>query len=270
MRLARTLRCTHAPPPAMDHDDAPIGRLLSRREALALLGTGSLALLAGCGARSSEATGAASPPAGPCLVKPEATEGPFFFEGDLFRQDLRTDTASGRVSPGTPLALTVGVSRVAEGACVPLEGALVDIWHCDAAGAYSGYPSEGTAGQNFLRGVQRTDAAGEASYLTVYPGFYRGRAVHIHLKVRTGEDAEAYEFTSQLYFPDDLSDEVFATGPYAASSSTRVRNDRDGLYRRGGDQLLLAPTSTEDGFAARFDFGLDLSDTEKGASDRWG
>ncbi|MEM6325810.1 MAG: intradiol ring-cleavage dioxygenase [Bacteroidota bacterium] len=258
----------------MDHDDLPIGRLLSRREVLALLGTGSAALLVGCGTSTAESAAASpsvtSAPGSPCLVKPEQTEGPFFFEDDLFRRDIRMDTASGAMSAGVPLTLTIGVSRVAEAECLPLQGALVDIWHCDADGAYSGYASEGTEGRNFLRGVQRTDAAGEASFLTVYPGWYRGRAVHIHLKVRTSEDADAYEFTSQLYFPDDLSRTVFEQAPYAREG-TRVSNDRDGIYRRGGGaDLLLAPVPDGDGYTARFDFGLDLSDAATGASDRFG
>lgn len=262
------------PTPDMDHDDLPIGRLLSRREAVALLGAGGAALLFGCGTSSAE-NASASPVASaesPCLVKPEATEGPFFFEGDLLRQDIRMDSATGALSPGLPLTLTIGVSQVTDGACVPLPDAIVDIWHCDARGAYSGYAQERTEGLDFLRGFQRTDASGEASFTTIYPGWYTGRAVHIHLKVRTGEGADAYEFTSQLYFPDTVTDEVFANDLYArANTDRRVRNAQDGIYARGGGpQLLLAPERDGDGYRARFDFGLDLSDTRTGASDRWG
>lgn len=257
----------------MDHDDRPIGRLLSRREAVALLGTGSAAVLFGCGTSSAESPNSSpvATPGSPCLVKPEATEGPFFFEGDLFRHDIRSDSATGDVSPGLPLSLTIGVSQVTDGACVPLGNAIVDIWHCDARGAYSGYAQENTEGRDFLRGFQRTDAAGEASFTTIYPGWYQGRAVHIHLKVRTGGEADAYEFTSQLYFPDTLTDEVFASDLYArANTDRRVRNTQDGIFTRdGGAQLLLAPERDGGGYRARFDVGLDLSDTHTGASDRW-
>lgn len=258
----------------MDHDDLPIGRLLSRREAVALLGTGSAALLFGCGTSSAEGgnaqAGATS--GSPCLVRPEATEGPFFFDGDLFRHDIRMDSATGAPSPGLPLALTIGVSQVSDGACVPLANAIVDIWHCDARGAYSGYDQEGTEGSDFLRGFQRTDASGEASFTTIYPGWYPGRAVHIHLKVRTDAGADAYEFTSQLYFPDALTDEVFSDDLYArADTNRRIRNPQDGIFTRdGGTQLLLAPERDGDGYRARFDVGLDLSDAQTGASDRWG
>lgn len=258
----------------MHHDDAQIGRLLSRREALALLGAGSAALLAGCRADSAGSlTTPPSPASAPasgisCLVKPEQTEGPFFGSSNPDRSDLRTDTSSGGVRAGVPLALTIGVSSVSAGGCRPLEGATVDVWHCDAQGAYSGFRSEGTEGADFLRGVQRTDAAGRASFVTVYPGWYRGRAVHLHLKVRTGDGSDAYEFTSQLYFPDAVSDDVFTRAPYARTGGTRVPNDRDGIFRsNGGDQLVLDVTATDDGYAGRFDFGLDLSDAATGAPD---
>ncbi|MEL6615921.1 MAG: twin-arginine translocation pathway signal protein [Bacteroidota bacterium] len=255
----------------MDHDDTPIGRLLTRREALALVGASGAALFLGCGTGTAEgATPAASGAASPCLVKPEATEGPFFATGDLFRSDLRTDVATGEATPGMPLALTVGVSRVDGNACTPLQGAIVDIWHCDARGAYSGFASEGTEGSTVCRGYQRTNADGEASFVTVYPGWYRGRAVHLHLKVRTDETADAYEFTSQLYFPDALSETVFATAPYDRPGAW-LRNERDGIYTRGrGAELLLTPEASGEGYAARFDFGLDLSDTATGAPDGFG
>ncbi|MEM1057261.1 MAG: intradiol ring-cleavage dioxygenase [Bacteroidota bacterium] len=259
----------------MDHDDLPIGRFLSRREALALLGVGGTGLLVGCGTRPTEETALSASASGsapsPCLVKPEQTEGPFFFEDGVFRRDIRSNVATGEAKAGVPLTLTIAVSRLHEAACEPIENAIVDIWHCDALGAYSGYAREGTEGETFCRGFQRTDAAGEASFLTIYPGWYRGRATHIHLKVRTSEEADAYEFTSQLYFPDSVSDEIAAMRPYAAASFTRVRNNRDGIYMRGGgNQLLLAPTREGDGYAARFDFALDLSDAATGRTDRFG
>ncbi|MGB3543611.1 hypothetical protein, partial [Rubrivirga sp.] len=217
----------------MHDDDVPIGRLLSRREALAVLSTGSAALLLGCGPNavdSTPGTAASSPESGiSCVVKPEETEGPFFGSSNLNRADLRLATSSGVASAGVPLAHTVGVSSVGRAACTPLEGAIVNVWQCDARGAYSGFRSEGTEGADFLRGFQRTDASGQASFLTVYPGWYRGRAVHVHLKVRTSDDDDAYEFTSQLYFPDAVSAGVFAQPAYARSDTQRVTNTREGV-----------------------------------------
>ena len=85
-----------------------------------------------------------------------------------------------------PLTLTVALSQVAaSGACTPLANALVDMWHCDALGVYSDVSSQNTLGQRFLRGYQVSDANGQVQFLTIYPGWYAGRAVHIHFKVRT-------------------------------------------------------------------------------------
>jgi protocatechuate 3,4-dioxygenase beta subunit len=137
----------------------------------------------------------------------------------------------------------------------------VDIWHCDALGVYSDVQDPGfnTTGQKFLRGYQVTDAHGEARFVTVYPGWYAGRTVHIHFKIRTVPLAQRrFEFTSQLYFDDVLTDRVHADPPYAVNGPRTVRNQHDGIFRRGGDQLMLAPTTAADGYAAAFAIGLQL------------
>jgi protocatechuate 3,4-dioxygenase beta subunit len=244
----------------MDYDDAPVGRVLSRREALTVLGTSSLALLAG-GAYPSRARAEASRRVPLCVVRPEQTEGPYFVDGKLNRSDIRADPASGVVKDGTPLALTLVVSGLREGSCAPLSGAHVDIWHCDASGVYSGVEDPGftTVGQSFLRGYQLTDDAGEARFRTIYPGWYSGRTVHIHFKVRTDPGAtRGLEFTSQLYFDDALTTRVFQRMPYAAKGGRRDRNADDRIFARGGDQLLLAPAPAGEGYAARFEVGLQL------------
>jgi protocatechuate 3,4-dioxygenase beta subunit len=137
----------------------------------------------------------------------------------------------------------------------------VDIWHCDAQGIYSDVQDPGfnTIGQKFLRGYQITDARGEARFVTVYPGWYPGRTVHIHVKIRTAPVTQrSFEFTSQLYFDDVLTDRVHAAPPYAANGPRTARNQHDWIFRRGGDQLLLAPKITTDGYAATFAIGLQL------------
>jgi protocatechuate 3,4-dioxygenase beta subunit len=163
------------------------------------------------------------------------------------------------VRPGLPLALTVVVSRLANNTCAPLAGAQVDVWHCDHLGVYSDVrdPQFDTTGRKFLRGYQRTDAAGQARFSTVYPGWYEGRTVHIHFKVRSPADQRpGYEFTSQLYFDDAVSDRVFAEAPYAGRSGRRTRNGGDGIYRRGGSQLLAPVEQAVDGLAAVFHVAL--------------
>jgi protocatechuate 3,4-dioxygenase beta subunit len=245
----------------MDNDDIPRGRLLSRREALTFLGATGALLFLGCSDTSSATDPTSTPDgAGSCVVRPELTEGPYYVDEELNRSDLRSDPATGAVKPGALLALTFNVSRAASGACTPLSGAIVDVWHCDALGAYSDVSDPGfdTTGQKWLRGLQVTDASGIARFTTIYPGWYQGRAVHIHFKLRSAAGAsQTYEFTSQLFFDDALSDQVFAQQPYAAKGGTRTtRNANDGIYRQGGSQLLLNVTKTADGYAATFDIAL--------------
>jgi protocatechuate 3,4-dioxygenase beta subunit len=158
--------------------------------------------------------------------------------------------------------LTFNVAQVAAAGCTALPGATVEIWQCDAAGAYSGVSDGGsnTRGQLWLRGAQVTDAAGACTFTTIYPGWYRGRAVHIHFKVRPQTNLD---FTSQLYLDDVLSNQVHAQEPYARRGRRDTPNSRDSLYRGGGDQLLLnatpSVTPAGQGYAATFSIGMDLS-----------
>lgn len=243
----------------MTSEDTPVGRLLSRREVVVLLGTASAAWLMTGSLIPRQAGASTSSPS--CVVRPEQTEGPYFVDERLHRSDIRSDPTDGRVRPGTPLALTLEVSRIGAGDCQPLAGAQVDIWHCDAMGIYSDVrdPGFNTIGQKFLRGYQITDTRGEAKFLTIYPGWYEGRTVHIHVKVRTAPVARrSFEFTSQMYFDDALSNRVYADAPYATRGKRTARNQDDRIFRRGGDQLMLAPTAVADGYAATFAIGMQL------------
>lgn len=255
----------------MDSDDVQVGRVLSRREILALMG--GTALLAACApdavtpaatptpaaAATSAAgatTAAAASPTGnvavpSCVVRPEQAEGPFYVDEGLERSDITSDPATGRVSPGAPLALAFNVLRVSGTSCTPLAGAIVDVWHCDAAGVYSDVTGNS---QKFLRGHQVTDASGKARFSTIYPGWYGGRAVHIHFKIRSGSE----EFTSQLYFDDALTDQIHAQAPYASRGQRSTRNADDGLYRNGGADLTLNARASGGALEATFDIGLVL------------
>jgi protocatechuate 3,4-dioxygenase beta subunit len=229
--------------------------VLSRREALALIGASGAALLT-----LALPARAAAPPS--CVARPQQTEGPFFVEEDLDRSDIRSDPRTGVVKPGVPLRLRFNISRMSGASCVPLTGAKADLWHCDATGRYSDARSRGSssAGEKFLRGYQRTDAAGTAQFLTIYPGWYGGRTVHVHFKIRTAaSSAPAYEFTSQLYFDDALTDRVYAFEPYAAGRRRSMRNADDFLFRDGGSQLLIVPVQGAQGYAATFDIGLQIA-----------
>ena len=121
-------------------------------------------------------------------------------------------------------------------------------------------PRSSTVGKTFLRGYQISDAGGKVRFLTVYPGWYQRRSVHIHIKVRTDpQSRRGFEFTSQLYFDDALTDRVHVADPYIAKGSKRVRNQDDRLFRKEGDQLMLAAVESAGGYAASFEIGLQLS-----------
>jgi len=189
-------------------------------------------------------------------------EAPYYVDEELLRSDIRSDPSDGTIRPGALLALTFNVSRAASNACSPLAGAIVDLWHCDALGVYSDVldPSFNTSGKKFLRGYQVTGSDGVARFTTIYPGWYQGRAVHIHFKIRSAASAASpYEFTSQLFFDDLLTDQVHATEPYASKGQRTLRNSGDGIYTSGGSQLVLDVTGTADGYAATFNIALDTA-----------
>ena len=278
----------------MENDDKPIGQILSRRDALKLLGVGSTAFLAACAA--PEATSTLAPTDQitsaatlestqipvtqvsstasavlDCVVRPEMTIGPYFVDEQLNRSDIRINSADNTVREGIPLTLNVVVASVGGNSCTPIEGAQVDIWHCDAQGQYSGVSAQGsdTSGQDFLRGYQLTNTGGGVQFQTIFPGWYSGRAVHIHFTIRTkGADGADYQFTSQFFFDDTLTDQVHALEPYASNGQRDTRNSNDNIYSGGGDQLLLnLQGDTTGGYTGSMSIGLDLTDTETGASD---
>jgi protocatechuate 3,4-dioxygenase beta subunit len=194
------------------------------------------------------------------VVRPELTEGPYFVDERLLRSDIRSDPSDGSVREGVPLEIVFRVSEIGAG-CVPLSGAAVDVWHCDAEGVYSDVTDRGfsTVGQKFLRGYQVTDANGEARFTTIYPGWYQGRAVHIHFKIRTDIDAaQGYEFTSQFFFDESVTDAVHAQEPYASKGYRTLKNESDGIYRQGGSELVLQTVKAGDGYTATFDIGLQI------------
>lgn len=290
----------------IDNDDLPVGRILTRREAMALIGAASAAMLAACApgqntiAQPTSAATAASPatavpvntvaaataaataaPANAvapttaatattstaalpsCIVRPALTEGPYFVDEKLNRSDIRPDPATGKVSEGIPLQVVFNVSQISASGCVPLEGAQVDVWHCDALGVYSDVQDNNfgsTQGTKFLRGYQLTDANGQATFTTIYPGWYRGRAVHVHFKIRNGTSSQqVHEFTSQFFFDESVTDQVHAQEPYAQKGYRTLKNEGDGIYRSGGEQLLLRPAKMGDGYTTRFDIGLQTA-----------
>jgi protocatechuate 3,4-dioxygenase beta subunit len=271
----------------MDNDDALVGRVLTRREAVNWLAVAGAGLLVGCERSAQAATvaqrvSATTPAALPgavrampaCIVKPEMTVGPYFVDKQLQRSDIRSDPSTSLAKPGAPLDVTFNVSNVTGAKCGPLAGAIIDMWHCDAAGIYSSVQDErfgNTVGQSFLRGYQVTDASGVAKFTTIYPGWYEGRAVHIHFKIRVPSvSGTAYEFTSQLFFDEAVTDRVHASASYAATGRRSTLNSTDFIYGSAGDLMLLTTTMHGDTHAATFDVGLDLANSAVGQPDRDG
>src|SRR5262249_21338759 len=188
------------------------------------------------------------------------TEGPYFVDERLNRSNIRTDPATNIAKPGLPLTLGFNVGNVNNGSCEAVAGVYVDVWHCDALGVYSDVSdaSFNTTGQKFLRGYQLPDSTGSVQFQTIYPGWYSGRAVHIHFKIRQFAGSQkTYECTSQLYFDDSITDEVHSKAPYSAKGPRDTRNSRDGIFSNGGSQLLLDLTQSDQGYAATFDIGLE-------------
>jgi protocatechuate 3,4-dioxygenase beta subunit len=220
---------------------------LSRRQALAGIGSVSLgALLAACGSDDDggeagvDTTDRTTPArefdeATTCTRTAEQTEGPFYFDVDSIRSDIREDRE------GTPLRLGVRVREAEE--CQPLANAVVDVWHCDPQGVYSGF--EAGENETFLRGAQVTDKDGVVEFTTVYPGGYSGRTVHIHAKVHVDRQTV---LTTQFYFDDTVSEAVFASEPYASNGGRDTFNEDDALYSK--DLELTLSRADADGYRA--------------------
>lgn len=256
---------------------ARVAFILKRREVLGFIGATAAASLTGC-LRGPSASGESTdtiaqtpvqpdpsnPTAGAainstelpaCIVTPEQTEGPYFVDQQLNRSDIRSG------QEGVPLQLTLRVFNINGNRCSAAVGAIVDVWHCNALGIYSGVQDNverfDTSGQNFLRGSQVTDENGTVRFTTIYPGWYPGRTAHIHFKVRTQPTPnQGFEFTSQLYFDDSITDQVFDQEPYASKGPRSATNARDGIYRDGGELLTLKLSEVDQGFATTFDIGI--------------
>lgn len=200
-----------------------------------------------------------------CVLTAALTEGPYFVDEKLNRSDITTDPVTGAVSAGVPLALTFNVMRVDSSACTPLTGAYLDVWHCDAGGTYSDVSGNGNGaggtGKKFLRGYQITDASGAARFTTIYPGWYSGRAVHVHFKLRLFAGATTtYEFTSQFFFDESLTSAVHAQSPYNAKGTRNTLNSTDGIYNSLSatekTALTLQTTQSGSGYAGVINLGV--------------
>jgi protocatechuate 3,4-dioxygenase beta subunit len=154
-----------------------------------------------------------------CVLTPSATQGPYYFDANLIRQDITEG------QPGLATRLHFSVVRASD--CTPIPGAAVDVWQANAPGQYSGYANQGTQGQTWLRGIQFTDANGMVSFDTIYPGWYPGRTTHVHVKVRPTVQTE---ITTQTYFDQPLNRRVNAWGIYAQHGQNPTTNPNDAFF----------------------------------------
>jgi len=223
-------------------------KTVTRRTSLVALG-GLLAGALGWKAGSAESAGvgpaAVASGAVACVLTPELTEGPYYVPGEKVRSNI----TEGR--PGAKLALALTV--VDASTCKPIKGATVDIWHADALGAYSGV--QGNKG-TFMRGIQPTNANGVAHFATVYPGWYQGRTVHIHVKVHLGGTVV---HTGQLFFNDVLTDAVYTKTPYSTRGARTTRNANDSIYVNGGSRSMLTVKKAATGYTGAVVMGVHRS-----------
>lgn len=214
-------------------------RLHGRREVLQMATAGAFAL-AGLGAEEERAW-AIGP--GSVLLTPEETEGPYFVEEHLDRSDIRVDPTDKSVQAGHLLNLGISVMQLQNNVVTPVSGATVDIWHCNALGYYSDVQQQRTVGKKFLRGSQTSDKTGNVKFTTVYPGWYNGRTVHIHAKVRLFKDKQTtYEFNTQFFFDDKLTDKIYTLAPYSQRRARDTRNVDDGIFGGGPGRTSVADT----------------------------
>ncbi|WP_328452821.1 intradiol ring-cleavage dioxygenase [Streptomyces sp. NBC_00386] len=259
--------------PTKDTSEAPLGRRT------VLIATGaSAAALAVAAAAPVAATPTPAPVADPadaapaaaavCTLTKEMTEGPYYLDGQLVRADVTEGKA------GAPLKLVLTV--VDDDTCVPISNALVEIWHCDALGEYSGFvgnnghsePDDGT----FLRGGVLTNTSGVANITTIYPGWYRGRCVHIHVKVHTGVTLTSDGsftggrelHTGQLFCSETITTAMARVSPYSTNTVTRTTLAQDSIYDDGGASsglltLTALGSTTSAGYTGTLTLGVETS-----------
>lgn len=213
-----------------------------------------------------------------CILTPEQEEGPYYVDYDKVRSNITEG------KPGVPLR--VRIALVDANRCTPLTNAALDIWHCDAEGVYSSFTANGNhmpggpppdhfgppparrnhRGQDatrFLRGVQSVDAAGMAEFVTIYPGWYEGRTIHIHLKVHTGRDQHV-SHTGQLFFPEEVTKRIAKLQPYARHTDVHLTTlDEDHVFEEehGAAEMVslvrVDAKSEEAGFVAKVTLAIN-------------
>ena len=233
---------------------------LNRREALGFLGAAGLAFVGGCASPTSPSetsTGSTGSTGGTntanCVVTPEETAGPYPDRTGMLNNPafFRRDVTEGR--PGLPLSLTITVVNT-KTSCGPFADAAVEIWQCDAAGNYSEYGQ--SSGQTFLRGLQTTDSSGKVTFNTIYPGWYMGRATHIHVEIFVNGRTVK---TTQIAFPESVSASVYRTGVYASKGLNATTNASDNVFSDGvQDEMATLSGDPTSGYTGTITIGVSV------------
>lgn len=233
------------------------------KNSLGLLGSGAL-ILEACKKASVTSSTTGTGTSGGCIVTPEETEGPYPYAGGEINNPLqRIDVTGGQT--GVPLTLNFNIVNT-NNSCAAVAGARVDIWHCNKDGYYSGYANQpgisGTqsyVGQTWLRGYQLADTNGKAQFTTIYPGWYSGRATHIHIEVYVNN---VLKKTTQITFSDSVSDVVHTSSLYAAHGVNTTRNTADSIFNNSATDLanetVALTGNTTSGYSGSYTIGIAL------------
>lgn len=241
---------------------------VSRRAVLRTLGALGTLPFAGYGLSSlfsevNAATTTASDTVA-CVLSPTMTEGPYWIDEHLNRSDITTNTTRSSILQGVPFLLTLNIFKSTATTCNVAQGVQIDIWHADAIGEYSDVSGNGqtsTVGQSFLRGYQVTDASGTVQFKTIYPGWYQGRTPHVHVRARLFDAAgnTTYNFTTQIFFDEAVTDAVYAKAPYNSRGERDTRNATDMHYNSAADSANMVLTLTAEptgGYSSSLNIGL--------------
>lgn len=228
---------------------------MNRRDILKSIGAAGLGSIIPLENVLGKSDKAVQRPDGVCWLTPAVVEGPYYFNANLVRPDIRTDVDTGTYHTGLPLNMTFTVIDID---CNPIPNVLVDIWHADKDGLYSGYvqPGGNTVGQDFMRGMQMTDGNGQCSFITSFPGWYPGRATHIHFKVRLNSTSYV---TSQFCFFDNVNNAVYATPLYSGRGPNPTTNASDNIFHNADPQYLrmeVVPNGGTGGYDGTYTIGI--------------
>jgi protocatechuate 3,4-dioxygenase beta subunit len=243
----------------MCNSDSEKPRTLSRRSAI-----GTLVVLGSAGVLGRRMLGgnlitSASAAVDGCTLAPAIEIGPYFVDERLNRSDITENASTSFIAQAAPLFLTINAFSALGSACSPLHGVQIDIWHCHAGGLYSDESANGTTGLTWLRGYQVSDANGNVTFRTIYPGWYQGRTIHIHVMARwfdTNGNA-TYTFTTQLFFVETLNNSVLAAAPYNTRGNRDTTNGNDHDY--AASMLVDTQPNGDGSYTGTIALGLELA-----------